>query len=168
MFYVQWRHGTENYDEAKALRYRVFVEEQGYSPEIEVDNWDIMAWHCLIMVEGKTVATGRVFTDGEVFTIGRLCVDPDYRGQGFGDAAFRLLLERALQGGAKELHLSAQSYIIPLYEKFGFVAVGEEYFEEDVPRPHRAMVAKAEDIVFPRDCESCAMADSCDATKQED
>jgi len=38
------------------------------------------------------------------------------------------------------IKISAQSYLIRFYESYGFVPLGEDYLEDDIP--HRAMTFK--------------------------
>jgi ElaA protein len=40
--------------------------------------------------------------------------------------------------GSVPIKISAQSYLIQFYQKFGFHSVGEEYLEDDIP--HTAMI----------------------------
>jgi len=68
--------------------------------------------------------------------IGRVAVRPDRRGDGLA----RELMLRALEvidaeGGASMLH--AQSYVVGLYERFGYESFGDEYDEAGIA--HRSM-----------------------------
>ncbi len=72
--------------------------------------------------------------------IGRVAVRADRRGDGLS----RRLMERALEvidadGAASMLH--AQSYVVGLYERFGYVVFGEEYEEAGIA--HRSMYRPA-------------------------
>lgn len=72
--------------------------------------------------------------------IGRVAVRADRRGDGLS----RRLMDRALavvdaEGGASMLH--AQSYVVGLYERFGYEAYGEPYAEAGIP--HRSMYRAA-------------------------
>jgi len=46
----------------------------------------------------------------------------------------------AIETYNRSIKISAQVYAIPFYEKLGYVVVGEEYLEDDIP--HTAMVHK--------------------------
>jgi predicted GNAT family N-acyltransferase len=59
------------------------------------------------------------------------------RGQGVGAAIMRALLAMARERGDAEIELGAQTHALGFYEKFGFVAFGDEYL--DVSIPHRSM-----------------------------
>lgn len=72
--------------------------------------------------------------------IGRVAVRADRRGDGLA----RVLMARALEaidaeGAASMLH--AQTYVVGLYERFGFEPFGAEYDEAGIP--HRSMYRAA-------------------------
>lgn len=72
--------------------------------------------------------------------IGRVAVRADRRGDGLA----RDLMDRALEvideeGGASMLH--AQSYVVGLYERFGYEIFGDEYHEAGIA--HRSMYRAA-------------------------
>jgi predicted GNAT family N-acyltransferase len=160
MLYANWIHGTEDISPARAVREQVFVKEQGYVPEDEFDAFDAMAWHVVALDDDVPVGTGRVYLNDGEFHIGRLCVLPEYRLMGIGDALLRLLLDRAMMAGASGVHVSAQTYIKDLYKKFGFEEVGEPYRQPSDTREHVDMYAARENINLPSgcggSCEGCA------------
>ena len=51
MLYADWLHGSEDLSMARAVRHKVFVEEQNIPEEIEYDEQDGMAWHLLVLDE---------------------------------------------------------------------------------------------------------------------
>lgn len=68
--------------------------------------------------------------------VGRVAVRADRRGDGLaGDLVRRALEVIDEEGGGSMLH--AQSYVVGLYERFGYEAFGEEYDEAGIP--HRSM-----------------------------
>ncbi|MDL2224813.1 GNAT family N-acetyltransferase [Eubacteriales bacterium OttesenSCG-928-M02] len=162
MLQAKWIFGIgEGFEEIKAVRTAVFVEEQGYSLEEEFDAGDDYAWHALITYDGTPIATGRLYIDKGRYTLGRICVGKEYRGQNVGDLVVRLLLDRALQTEAEGVYLSAQEYAVGFYEKFGLRPVGEPHMGEGEHIPHVDMYAPRAAIVFPRACEGCANKDNC-------
>ncbi len=162
MLYANWLHGTEDITPAKQVRDAVFVNEQGYKPEDEYDNYDAMAWHVVAMDDETPVGTGRVYLQDGKFHVGRICVLPEYRGNGIGDAIIRLLLDRALMAGAQDVTIASQVYIKDAYKKFGFQEVGEPYTLPGDTRQHIDLYAKAEDIQFPHACAGgCAGCSGC-------
>lgn len=120
---------------ARQVRLKVFVEEQGIAPELELDERDATAVHAVAFdAAGQPVATGRLLPDAH---IGRMAVLPDVRGQGVGAAILRALMAIAATRGDAQVRLHAQRSAIGFYAKEGFVAEGEEYMEAGIP--HRTM-----------------------------
>jgi len=117
-----------------AIRFEVFVEEQGVPPESEIDDQDPLSIHAIAWQDGQAAACGRLLPDGH---IGRMAVRKPYRGQGVGGLVLAHLIERARARGDREVVLSAQTHALGFYEKFGFVAEGDEYPDCDIP--HRDM-----------------------------
>ena len=130
------------------IRERVFIGEQGIAEAIERDGLDDVAWHFVAWDGELACGTARVYglgldrepmsPDGaEVVKIGRMAVLPDRRRFGIG----RLLLDTALDfaraRGARRAELSAQEYVVPFYQRAGFIAESERYEEAGIP--HRWM-----------------------------
>ena len=120
---------------AEPVRHAVFVEEQKVPAEIELDEFDPVSLHALAFDRaGRLLGTGRLLPDGH---IGRMAVLRQARGLGVGGALLTALMQAARARGDREVALSAQTHAIPFYERFGFVADGEEY--DDAGIPHRRM-----------------------------
>jgi predicted GNAT family N-acyltransferase len=63
--------------DAYAVRTSVFINEQGFSPELDADEIDRAAYHIVLFDGSKPVATGRVFpdtADKQTYRIGRVAV----------------------------------------------------------------------------------------------
>ena len=142
--------GTEDISEPFAIRKEVFVKEQSISEEEEFDEFDAQALHLIVYVDEQPAATGRIWHDGKAFHIGRFAVLKRFRGQKIGDLALRLLLYKSFSSGAQAVEISAQTYIVPLYKKFGFKEYGEEYIEAGIP--HIAMKVGKDEVVYPSAC----------------
>jgi tRNA(adenine34) deaminase len=120
----------------KAIRFEVFVEEQGVPAEEEVDKFDPISIHAIAWVDGQAAGCGRLLPDGH---IGRMAVRKAFRGKSVGAQLLLHLMAKARQRGDRESVLSAQTHAMAFYEKFGFVAEGGEYLDCDIP--HRDMRA---------------------------
>ena len=127
------------------------MKEQNISEEEEFDEFDAQALHLIVYVDEQPAATGRIWHDGRAFRIGRLAVLKQFRGQKIGDLALRLLLYKTFSSGAQVVEISAQTYIVPLYKKFGFKEYGEEYIEAGIP--HIAMKVGKDEVVYPSACQ---------------
>lgn len=123
--------------ELHAIRRAVFVDEQRVPEELEWDDADADCRHVLAYSpEGAAaIGTGRLLPDGH---IGRMAVLKAWRGRGVGSAILVFLIGLARDKGFRVLRLHAQTHALGFYEKYGFVATGDEFMEAGIP--HRAMV----------------------------
>lgn len=128
--------GVDNLYDALALRCRVFVLEQG--AYLDPDGIDRDSWHLLGRDDaGVLQAYLRLVDPGLKYaepSMGRVITSPETRGRGLG----RQLVAQAVafhdatwpgQGN----RISAQAHLARLYAEFGFVAVGENYLEDNIP-----------------------------------
>ena len=138
-----WIAPGEPYDLAKQVRQHVFVEEQGFSPELEFDSADPICYHLVLLQEdGTPAATGRLIKEAEkVFSLGRIAVEKSCRGAGLGGTLVREMIRFAGTLGAVQLRLGAQQHAVGFYEKLGFTVCGNAYMDEHVP--HLPMVQQA-------------------------
>ncbi|MGI5899539.1 MAG: GNAT family N-acetyltransferase [Christensenellales bacterium] len=131
------------------IRTKVFVEEQGFSQELQHDEMDKKAVHVVIEDDGFPCATGRLFFDDGLWHIGRMAVLKERRGNRYGDLMIRMLAEKAFRAGVEEIHIGAQAYALGFYEKLGFLICGEEYAEEGVAHlPMVLTVSRAQEVLF--------------------
>lgn len=133
---------------AYAVRYDVFVTEQGVPADLELDELDDTADH-FVAYEGEVaVGAGRLVVEepgfagveaslGRVAHLGRLAVRPEQRGTGLGIELVRAIEARAAVRGLRVIVLSAQTHAIGFYERLGYIAYGEVF--DDAGLPHRWM-----------------------------
>ncbi|MCU0969917.1 MAG: YbgC/FadM family acyl-CoA thioesterase [Rubrivivax sp.] len=129
--------------EAAGLRRRVFVDEQGIAPEIELDAADASALHAVAFNRfGMALATGRLLEHAPgVGRIGRMAVLPTLRGAGIGRAVLDALADAARQRGLGRLLLHAQAGAVDFYRRLGFVPHGPAFEEAGIP--HQEMLRHA-------------------------
>lgn len=165
-------------DDASAvydIRRRVFVDEQGFSAQGEIDEFDKLAVYALAFDgDDHPVGTGRLIVDRDSrMRIGRVCVLKHARGQGLGDLIVRMLLYRAQELGATGVYLEAQLPAVGFYTRYGFRPYGEVVYDEGVA--HRRMWVDADKINLEGSCaggscagcaKDCAQCDG--AAKQEE
>lgn len=120
-----------------ALRQVVFVEEQGVPAEDEWDDADATATHFLVLHGQEPIGCARLCVDAPVGKVGRVCIVPGHRRRGFADALMRHVIEHARVRRLTQLTLDAQTYVVSLYEKLGFVVEGELFLDAGIP--HRRM-----------------------------
>jgi predicted GNAT family N-acyltransferase len=145
----KWLTGRDDLSIPLAIRDEVFVQEQGFSKELEQDSTDAIALHAVVWVDGEAVATGRVYDDKGVFHIGRIAVRKPWRGTGLGDILVRMLLLKARSLGAGDILLGAQLPVVNFYAKYGFRAEGTTYFEEHCEHQNMRLAAEVDPFSGP-------------------
>ncbi len=115
---------------AKDIRQEVFVKEQGFVNEF--DDIDAHAWHLVVYDEETPIACCRFFKgeSPDEFIIGRLAVLKEHRGRQLGSLMMNEAERYIRSLGGNTLSLSAQLRVKEFYEKLGFSASGETYFDE--------------------------------------
>jgi predicted GNAT family N-acyltransferase len=120
--------------DALDLRRKVFVEEQGVPPELEVDDEDGAAVHLVAIIGERVVATLRITPMESADRIGRVAVQRELRHKGIGgrivEHATRLILEK----GERDAVLHAQVQTVDFYRRLGYREEGE--IEMDAGIPH--------------------------------
>lgn len=115
----------------RAIRARVFVEEQGVPPELEWDGLDEHAYHVIAYAaDGTPIGTGRLLQDCQ---IGRICVLKEWRGKGIGKSILEMLLVTAHKMGYDKVTLHAQTRVKEFYTRSGFRSRGKEFMEAGIP-----------------------------------
>ena len=119
----------------RQIRLSVFVQEQGFSESLEFDGIDDTPWHAVLWDKGIPVATGRLFPGEEElsYTIGRVAVRKERRGDRLGSQVVSALEEKARSLGGNQSVLCAQVRAQGFYESLGYRSWGGELFDEGVP-----------------------------------
>jgi predicted GNAT family N-acyltransferase len=126
--------------EARAVRRRVFVEEQGVATDEEWDEHDAEGaetLHFVVFAGGRAVGCARLRAYGEAAKVERVAVLREQRGLGIGRALMEAAEDAAAQQQRVRLVLHAQTASIPFYERLGWRALGPEFREAGIP--HRRM-----------------------------
>ena len=140
MITIETQSWLEARDAAYAIRYAVFVKEQGIPAELEIDDHDPIAEHALAFVDGRCVATARIYLDEQYPSkakIGRMAVLKGFRGQGIGTALLGESIRAGMMQGASVFELHAQQSAVPFYAKLQFKPDGAIF--DEVGIPHQCM-----------------------------
>jgi predicted GNAT family N-acyltransferase len=122
----------EDMEAAVGIRFRVFVNEQSVPPEIELDEYDVVATHAIALLDGQAIGTGRmILTEGSA-RIGRMAVDIAHRRRGVGGLILRFLEDEAKIQGATEIVLHAQDYVKAFYAAHGYTEHGGTFMEAGI------------------------------------
>jgi predicted GNAT family N-acyltransferase len=125
---------AEDFENALAVRLRVFVQEQSVPIEEEVDNQDNEAVHAIAELEGLVVATGRlILQEFPIVYIGRMAVDIEHRRHGIGGGLLIFLEDHARNIGAGKVILHAQEYVKSFYVSHGYEEQGAVFMEANIP-----------------------------------
>jgi predicted GNAT family N-acyltransferase len=117
---------------ALGLRHRVFFGEEGvrFAVREEIDGEVI---HVVAFdPEGRLVGTCRLLVASGLARLAWLAVEPALRGRGAG-AAILIEAERAARkAGARRVRLHARLAALSLYERAGYLALGETFVVESI------------------------------------
>lgn len=137
---VKYEYGDESqvYQDALAIRKKVFIEEQGVPEDLEFDQLDSKTTHYVGYVEGQPATTARIHeSPAHEYHLQRVATLKEHRGKGYGRELI-IFIERSLRHiPDAKVWLSAQDTALPFYEKMGYSVLGEGYIEADMP--HHSM-----------------------------
>lgn len=118
------------------LRSEVFVVEQN-CVYLDVDGKDKKSFHLMAWQGDELVAYTRLVAPGVSFpeaSIGRVITSPNHRGLGIGITLLEKSITHILETyTTNKIRIGAQLYLKKFYERFGFVAEGEEFLEDGIP-----------------------------------
>lgn len=126
-------------DRVHTLRFEVFVDEQGVSPEEELDDRDQLPGtvHLLAVAGAQDLGTARLLADGPgQVHVTRVAVRASARGLGLGRVlmaeAERLALADHADAGQVRVELSAQESAIGFYAALGYEIGTDRYLDAGI------------------------------------
>lgn len=142
-FRVEPADYTADFDDIRAVRETVFINEQNIPEDIEFDNIDPNCHHFIARDNNhRAIGTGRLSPDRK---IDRMAVLGEWRGKKVGQALLLTLVEKARKLGWTEVSLNAQTAVIGFYEKQGFTKQDNIFMEAGIP--HQTMKTSLEPMV---------------------
>ena len=119
---------------ASPLRTEVFVDEQKVPAEMEWDEADHTALHCVAVNRmGMALATGRLLVHAPgVARIGRMAVKKPMRGSDLGARVLHALMDAACARGDRQVVLHAQCSAEGFYKRAGFAPHGAVFEEAGI------------------------------------
>jgi predicted GNAT family N-acyltransferase len=118
---------------ARELRIRVFCDEQGVEPELEVDGLDDEATQVIALDESGVIATCRLrYPEAGVCKLERMVVDARQRRLGVGAKLMDWAEEEARANGAKTMVLNSQLRAQAFYASCGYVPEGETFMDAGI------------------------------------
>lgn len=129
----------QDLDKVFAIRKTVFVVEQNCPPELEWENEDVSI-HFLAKYNNQEAGACRWRKTDQGYKLERFAVLKELRGKGIAQEMIKAILND-LPKNADYIYLHAQLTAVPLYQKMGFVAEGDQFEEAGIQ--HYKMVFKA-------------------------
>ena len=118
------------------VRQQVFVLEQECL-YLDADGKDRKSFHLMGFNGDDLVAYARIVEPGVSYaevSIGRILSSDKVRGTGAGIELMNQAISRIENHfGNVPIRISAQSYLLKFYQKFGFESTGKEYLEDEIP-----------------------------------
>ena len=124
------------------LRVSVFVVEQTCYYQ-ELDGLDTLpeTRHLLIQQDNHIAGYARILAPGASYSgassIGRILVNPDFRGLALGHRVVKEALEQCLTLWPEyPVKIGAQTHLKDFYSQYQFIQVGEPYLEDGISHIH--------------------------------
>lgn len=130
------------------LRVDIFVVEQN-CPYPEIDGKDSLCYHLYKEIDGEIAAYARLLPPGlsyEEASIGRVIVNPKYRGQKLGESLLKEAIRHTQNLWNSSIQIGAQAHLQKFYSAQGFVPNSEIYLEDDIPHLDMLLNAKEQPL----------------------
>ena len=118
------------------VRQEVFVLEQECL-YLDADGKDRRSFHLMGFNGNELVAYARIVEPGVSYpevSMGRILTTAKARGTGAGIELMHVgINEIENRFGKVPIRISAQTYLLEFYQKFGFSSTGKEYLEDEIP-----------------------------------
>ncbi len=119
------------YEISLQIRKEVFVNEQKVPANEELEHEDESVYF-LLLFDGKPACTARYRNTGNKIKLERFATLKEYRHKGLATTLLKHII-KDLENSNKPIYLHSQAYITSLYEKEGFVRVGDIFYEAGIP-----------------------------------
>ena len=140
---VRTSRDAEEIRAARDLRIKVFCDEQGVDPALEVDGLDDEATQLVAVDESGVVATCRLRYPGPddtreshgesgVCKLERMVVNRRLRGHGVGARLLSGAEDEGRRAGARTMVLNSQRRAEAFYASHGYVAEGETFLDAGI------------------------------------
>ncbi len=118
------------------MRKIVFVDEQKVSMEDEFDLAEKERIMFVVYDDDKPIGAARVKLTPPQAKVERVCILKEYRSRGIGFDLMAEIMNYCDAHDCRDIRLGAQTHAIPFYEKCGFTAYGELFYDANIPHFH--------------------------------
>jgi predicted GNAT family N-acyltransferase len=130
---VRTARDAEEVRAARDLRIKVFCDEQGVDPALEVDGLDEQSAQIVAVDESGLVATCRLrYPEAGVCKLERMVVDRRLRGLGVGARLLAGAEDEARAAEAKTMVLNSQLRAQEFYASHGYAPEGETFMDAGI------------------------------------
>ncbi|HKL15671.1 MAG TPA: GNAT family N-acetyltransferase [Balneolaceae bacterium] len=123
------------YDVLK-LRQDIFIIEQNCIYD-DMDGLDAKSRHVLLLDAGNILAGYLRIVPPDIkfeeYSLGRIAVKKDYRGQGLGRKIVQKGIDTVRSSEARSIRIEAQAHLEDFYKETGFITVSGIYSVDDIP-----------------------------------
>jgi len=138
---VKFAENKAELDDIKAIRIKVFQEEQCVTEELDFDGLDDECIQLIAYDDGRPVGTARLREiKKDVVKVERMAVTSEARRQGVGKKLLGYILEYLETKDVKEAVLNAQERAKGFYEGFGFKQEGGIFDDAGIPHIKMAKI----------------------------
>ena len=124
----------------REIREKVFIMEQNVPEDVEIDQYEDSSNHIVALLDEEFIGTARWRKTEDGIKLERFAVLKEKRGLGIGKKLVEFILEKIKNEPFVYLH--AQDHVISFYKKFGFIPVGDHFYEGGIS--HQKMIWKQE------------------------
>lgn len=150
MKYQFVEYGSQQWQDARKLRYVLFFQPHGLSPAIMDDEQEVHGSHLVAVHNDRVVGYGRLTesTGGEL-SISQMVVAPAHQGEGTGGMLLQRLISRAKSAGATSVELKARVAAVGFYASAGFQQCGPVYPSQTTGILHVHMKLRINTVKLP-------------------
>lgn len=85
----------------------------------------------VVLAQNRTVATGRLYWENQIYYIDDITVCKEEQGKGYGDFIVRMLVNKAFREGTREVITYSPYRLAAFFEKIGFKLAKNEREEKN-------------------------------------
>ncbi|WP_093134780.1 GNAT family N-acetyltransferase [Salinibacillus kushneri] len=135
---IQVVQNEDQLKDAYKVRKIVFIEEQGVSPDLEMDEHDSSATHFVGYKNGIPVAASRLRYLDQYGKLERICVLKEERNHHYGQQMIQAMEEVIRENQYRKSKLNAQTHAEGFYQSLGYKTISDEFMDAGIP--HVTMV----------------------------